>query len=193
MGRAFLYLVLTLVLVFGVGIVAAIAIVLLALMGSAGACGGDQRLVESSPALAAQFQGKWDGFNASLEAGQPARVVFDESEVTSRGTAFLEEKNAPISGLKVCLNAGEGEASGKVDLPFFGDMDVKVRGTVDLRGGTPKVDIRDIQVGGVPGFVADRVKGRIRSVINDQLDDLDIEHRYDLSIGEGAASIAGQP
>ena len=193
MIRAFLYMVLALVVVFGVSVIAAVVIALLALMGSVGACGGDTRLVEVSPSLATQFQDKWDAFNDSLEAGQPATVVFNESEVTSRGTTFLEEKDAPISGLKVCLNPGEGEATAKIDVPFFGDVDVMVRGTVDLSGSTPKVDIRDIQVGGVPDFIADRIKGQIRSVINDQLDDLDIEHRYDLQIGAGQASISGQP
>src|SRR3990172_9014430 len=109
MIRAFLYMVLALVVVFGVSVIAAVVIAFLALTGSVGACGGDQRLVQSDAALASQFQGKWDTFNDSLEAGQPATVVFNESEVTSRGTTFLEEKNAPISSLKVCLNPGEGE------------------------------------------------------------------------------------
>ncbi|GAG20511.1 unnamed protein product, partial [marine sediment metagenome] len=99
--------------VVGVVVVLTALTALAAFVGDPGECDSGDREVESSSALAQQFQAKLDDFEAELDAGQAASFTFDESEATSRGREFLEEENAPIEDLKVCFNPEGPSASGK--------------------------------------------------------------------------------
>jgi hypothetical protein len=178
-----------------VGVVTLVVVltVLAAFAGSPGGCDSGDREVQVSSALAQQFQDKLDAFDEQLDAGQAASFTFDESEATSRGQQFLEEKNAPIDGLKVCFNPEGPSASGKVSAVAGLDLDVKASGRVDLSGAHPRVDDLDIDVGKVPGFVTGGLEGLIKDVINDQLDHIDIEHRLTITFDEGTATLSGQP
>lgn len=191
--KPFAYLWALLVLVGAVAAAAAV-LLLLAVLGSVGECGGEGRLVVITAEHSSAFQGKWDMFDATLDGGNPATVSFNESEVTSRATAYLEEKDAPIKGLKVCIYPGEGEASGKIKTPFFGlEVSALVRGTVDLSGAQPKAEISEIKIGGAPGFVSGLIEGFVGGLIDDQLEDIDLEHRYSLDLADGTANVGGQP
>jgi hypothetical protein len=204
MGRLLLLAIAAIVVTSGLAVVAAVVLGLLIFIGGPGAvefCDDRAVLVDSSQADT--FQRKWDAFNDTLDGGEPASVVFDESEVSSRAVAFLEEKDAPLEDVLICLFKDEGEASGKVTIPgidgvpvlgaIFGDLNFRIAGTVDLSGDSPEVVISNIDVGSVPGPIADRFEGLIRGIANDQLDDLEIEHRYRLGIGDGVALIGGEP
>lgn len=193
MGALFLRMVLALVFVFGVSLIFAVVMVLLAFMGSAGVCGGSERLVSASPELAASFQRKWDAFNATLDGRQPATVSLTEGEVTSRGRQFLDESNAPVEDLKVCLNEGEGEGSARIDLPIVGDAEVRVRGTMTFVGIRPRVVIHEIDVGSIPGPIADLARAAVRAIINDQLNKLELKHRYSLEVHPEIATLRGEP
>ena len=179
--------------IVGVVVVLVVLVVLAAFVGSPGGCDSGDREVQISSALAQQLQAKLDRFDEQLDAGQPASFTFDESEATSRGHEFLEEKDAPIEDLKVCFNPEGPSASGKVSAALGLDLDVKVSGKVNLSGEHPRVDDIDIDAGRVPGFITGGLEGLIKDVINDQLDHIDIEHRLTITFTEGTATLSGQP
>ena len=185
---------LALLTLVSVAIAAAVALALLTLVGSVDECGGEGRLVVVSAELSSAFQSKWDNFNAILNGGSPGTVEFNESEVTSRAISYLEGRDAPIEDLKVCIYAGEGEASGKIDTPFFGrKVSVRAKGTLDLSGAQPEVEVTDIRVGGAPGFLSGLIEGFVGNLIDDQLEEIELEHRYSLDLTDGIATVGGQP
>jgi len=177
----------------GVVTLVVVLIALAAFVGSPGECDSGEREVVISSALAQQFQDKLDDLDEQLDAGQAISFTLDESEATSRGREFLDEKNAPIEDLKVCFNGERVSASGKLSAVLGLDVKVKVSGALDLSGEHPRLDDLDIDVGGVPGFVIGRIEGIIEDVINDQLDHIDVEHQLEITFGEGTATLSGQP
>jgi hypothetical protein len=178
-----------------VGLVVVLAVVLLvaAFAGSPGECDSGDREVASNPALAQQLQAKLDELNAQLDAGQAASITFDESEATSRGRQFLEDENAPIADLKICLNVDGPSASGNLEAVLGLDVTAKVSGDLLLDGEHPRVDNLDVDVGAVPGFAAGGFEGVVEDVINDQLEHISIEHQLTITFGEGTAVLSGQP
>jgi hypothetical protein len=179
--------------ILGVVVLLVVLIVLAAFVSSPGECDNGNREVEVSLALAQQLQDKLDQFDEQLDAGQAASFTFNESEATSRGREFLEDKNAPIEDLKVCFNPQGPSASGKVGAVLGMDLNVKVSGKMNLSGEHPRVDDLDIDVGRVPGFVTGGLEGIVEDVINDQLDHIDVEHKLTITFSEGTATLSGQP
>jgi hypothetical protein len=55
------------------------------------------------------------------------------------------------------------------------------------------VVIDDIKMGGLPGPMADFLKGRIDGIIEDQTEDLSLGHDYGISFADGSITISGQP
>ena len=178
------------------GLVVVLAVVLgvAAFAGSPGECDSHDRQVESNPALADQLQNKLDQMNTQLDAGQSASFTFNESEATSRGRRFLDDENAPIADLKICFNPEGPSASGNLDAVLGLDVTAKVSGDLYLDDAHPRVDNLDIKVGGIPGFVTGNFEGTVKSVINDQLDHINTDHRLTIEdFGEGTAVLSGQP
>ncbi len=174
--------------------VAAIAFFVLAITGSPGSCEEDGRPINPEPLQAASFQQDLDQLKATLDAGQAASVVLDDREVTARARLWSEEHDLPISDIVVCFSAEGGAASGKIDIPFLPvDVDVLIRGTVDLTGEHAEIAIEEIEVGGLPGPVADRVKAVVNSLIEDQTEELELAHLYGVAFEEGEMTISGQP
>lgn len=180
-------------LAIAVVIVLAVLLAVAAFAGSPGGCDSAGRKVESSAALADQLQAKLDQFEAQLDAGQAASFTFDESEATSRSRRFLEDVNAPIADLKICLNPDGPSASGGLDAVLGLDVTAKVSGDIFLDGEHPRLDNLEIEVGSVPGFVAGGFEDAVTDVINDQLEQISIEHQLTISFGEGTATLSGQP
>ena len=180
-------------LIIGVPL-AALGFFLLAVLGNPGSCEAEGRPIEYEPARAIAFRQKWDQLNGALNAGQLSTVVFDEHEVTARARLWMDEHDVPVTDLFVCFTTEGGAASGKVDIPFFpGDVDVLVRGTVDLRGERPEVIIEEIEMGGLPEPLVDLVKGPVESLIEDQTKEMELRHDYGVTFGEGEVTISGQP
>ena len=177
----------------GLVVILAVAVLAAAFAGSPGECDSGGRQVESNPALAQQLQAKLDQLNAQLDAGQAASITFDESEATSRGREFLEDENAPIADLKICLNSDGPSASGSLDAVLGLDVTAKVSGDIFLDGEHPTVDNLDIDVGAVPGFAAGGFDGAVEDVINDQLEHINLDHQLTITFGEGTATLSGQP
>lgn len=182
---------------FVIGVpLAAVGLFLLAVTGSPGSCEDEARPISDTPELAIAFQLKWNRFNDTLAAGQESTVVLSESELTSRARVWVEARDVPVSDLLICFSVDSGAASGKVDVPFFpGDVDVLIRGTVDLRGEHPDIEIDELEVGTLPGPLTGLVEGFIESLINDQEEELELalEHDYGITFGEGDITIGGQP
>jgi len=113
-----------LVTVIGLGGGLIILIGILIATGDPAAC-VDRRSTVSQSAVDA-LQLKWDTFKA---AGPGASVQFTEAEVTSRGVAYLDERDVPIKDLQVyfCPD-GKAEAKGKVNV-LGRDVSVLARGT----------------------------------------------------------------
>lgn len=173
---------------------AAVALFLLAIIGSPGSCETEGRPISYEPLRAVSFQQKWDQFNATLDAGQLSTVVLDESEATSRTRLWVEEHDVPVSDLFLCFSAEGGSVSGKVDVPFFpGDVDVLIRGTMDLTGEHPEAEIEEIEVGSLPGPLTDLVKGFVDDLIENQTEEIELAHDYGVTFGEGEVTISGQP
>ena len=173
---------------------AAIAFFVLAIVGSPGSCEEEGRPIAAEPAQAASFQQDLDQLKAALDAGQVASVVLDDREVTSRARLWSEEHDLPVSEIVVCFSAAGGAASGKIDIPFLPvDVDVLIRGTVDLTGEHVEIDIEEIEVGGLPGPVADRVKAVVNRLLEDQTEELELSHFYGVAFEEGEMTISGQP
>ena len=174
--------------------IAAVAFFFVAIAGSPGTCEDEERPITTSLQLAAAFQDKWDGLEASLIAGQPASETFTESEVTSRADLWLSEHDAPIDKILICFGDGTASASAEIDIPFVpGDIDVLARGTLTLTGPVAKADVQDLEVGGLPGPLTGLVENFINNVIEDQTEDLDLDHTYTLLFTEGAVTISGVP
>lgn len=173
--------------------IAAIAFFVLAVAGSPGSCEAEGQAVVFTPGQAGSFQEKWDQFDAAVAAGPGSTVVFSESEVTSRARFWIDEHDVPVSEFLVCINAEGPAASGKVDVPFFpGDIDVLIRGTLDLRGEHPKAVIEEFEIGGLPGPVAEMVEELVEKLIDDQTVQIDLKHDYHATFGEGEVTITGQ-
>jgi hypothetical protein len=181
------------IIVIGAPLVA-VVLFSMAILGSPGSCEDEERPISDTLESAVAFQLKWDRLGDVLDAGQVSTFVFSESEVTSRARLWVDEHDVPVSDLFICFSTEGGAASGQVDVPFFpGDVDVLIRGTVDLRGERPEVQIDEIEVGSLPGPLANLVKSFIDALIDDQEEELGLDHDYGLAFGEGEVTISGQP
>lgn len=174
---------------------AAVGLFFLAVSGGPGSCEDEARPISDALEPAIAFQLKWDRFNDTLDAGQESAIVLSESEVTARARLWVDEHDVPVSDLLICFRIEGGAASGEVDVPFFpGDVDVLIRGTVDLRGEHPNIEIDELEVGNLPGPLTGLVEGFIEALINDQEEELELpEHDYGITFGEGDITIGGQP
>lgn len=200
-------------LVIGFVVIAAIVSVVLTATGgpSTGECVPDKpdanntivkRGATRSSDLSKEWQTVWDSFSDSLDAGQAKSIAYSESQASSRADTYLREKDAPLQHVAICFHDGEGEAKANVnvpvlvDLPLIGDIfatNVGIRGTIDLSGPKPKITIRELDAGNLPGFVGDQLKGRIESIVNDRLDDLTVKHKYGVIFREAEVEIDGAP
>ncbi len=131
------------------------------------------RDVAVSGVWAVQARDKWDSFKDEAVLYE-AFLIFNESEVTSVGVEYLDGSNVPIEDLQVYFcQEGYAEATGR----FTGrgpSISVRARGTVDLSGPSPKVEVSSVRIGNLPDFLG---VGRFITRITEEarvLDDLDV-------------------
>ncbi len=181
------------IVVIGAPIVA-VGLFIVAVAGDPGTCEAETRPIVLSDSAAASYQTAWDGFQATLDSGQAAAVTFNETEVSSRAQQWLDERDSPITELRICFTDGGAGASAKLDVPFMpGDVDVLVRGTLILTGGQAEIDIDELEVGRLPGPLNDPLQSFVDDVIADQTIDLKLERDYQLAFSEGSVTVSGQP
>ncbi|HEY8171476.1 MAG TPA: hypothetical protein VIH21_00190 [Dehalococcoidia bacterium] len=166
--------------------------VLLTFKGTPGNCGGN-RPIENNPGLAFAYDDRWFDFNTTLTSGLPATLAVTESEATSRAQLFLDSASAPIDSVRLCFTDGGADINGTLDTPFGGDIAVRVGGTADLSGQHPKAEITSMRIGGLPAFVTRPFRGLVSGIIDDQLDDVELDHRLTVDLHEGEAVVRGEP
>jgi len=179
-------------LLFVVPLLLAGLFVLLAVEGSPGACGGGRNL-QIDPALAQTYEDRWLALNAQLTTGRPASFTVTDSEATSQARLFLAETDAPISGVRVCFVPGGSDVNGTISPPFGPDLSVRVRGSVDLNGRHPRASIDSVRIGALPSFVARPFLGLVSRLIDEQANQIELDHRISVQLTDGQAVISGQP
>ena len=167
----------------------------LAISGGPGDCepGGAEQIIVSDT-MSDAFQEKWDQFQGTLDAGSPATVTFNESEVTSRAVVWIRDEGGPdFDDGRICIHDGFGEATGT--LRGIGlDVEFKVTGSVELTGSRVIVRIDDVDMGNIPDPLLRPFEGEAEDPIEEGLDDFGIaEHTYTLTLTEGSVLIEGQP
>jgi hypothetical protein len=179
-------------LIFVLPVVIIAAGLLFVFAGSPAQCGGG-RDVQVSPALSQSYEQRWLAFNATLTRGQPATLAVSDSEATSRTRDFLAASEAPVKDLRICFVDNAADVNGTITTPFGPDVTVRVKGNADLSGAHPRARIDSIQIGGLPSFVARPFRGLITRIIDDQTDQIALDHRLSVDLTEGQAQITGQP
>ena len=172
---------------------AAFGIFVVAVAGDPGSCENEDRPIAINDWAAASFQLKWDDLVTALDFGQLSTVDFSESEATSRARLWAEEHDVPVSRLFICFREDGGAISGTVDVPVLPDVDVLVEGTFILDGDHPQSSIDKIEVGGLPSPLTNLVETFINDLIDDQTDEIDLSHSYNITFREGEVTISGVP
>ena len=172
-------------LALGAGIVGAILI----FTGSPSPC--TDRQLEPSSAASQQLRAEWKQFSERAAQGR-AQITLTEVGVTSRAVEYIDEKNVPLDNVQVhfCKD-GLGEAPGTIKTPGP-DIHVLLRGTLDLSGDKPRVDVRTIKAGNFPGFGTTWIINNIIKRGNAEILDMD-EHLVSLEIQDGSATLAAGP
>ena len=188
--------------VLGLATVVGVLVVLVFVGGpSAEAVCGD-RVLQAAPSNDRAFDPRWASLDDFLDTGVPDTLDLEEDVVTARARAFLgvEHDIDEIQGLVICFfgpeesgGLGEAEVRGSVAIPVLPDVNAKIRGRMDLRGEHPILEITDIDVGSLPGFVTSGVESGIEDAINEALEDVNLRHRYSLEFRDGFARVNGQP
>ena len=134
---------------------------------------------------------------AQIQAGavpENGQVTLTESEVSSRLVEILERKDAPVEDVRVHLcPEGYAEVTGKVKRLGM-EVDVLVRGDVEVSGSVLTVNVMDTEIGGLPGGLsggwADRVVEEV--IRNNGLYVIDIGVNLEsVEIGDGYVTITG--
>jgi len=163
--------------------------VVLAFTGGPAPCTPGGGPITVSAANAGTFDTKWDAFNASLDGGSAGSVNFNESEISS----FVDrEVGDPFSDPRVCIHDGYGEGTATFEVLGF-DAKIKVKGNMDLTGDHPVAKIDNIEVGNVPDFLVDVVKGLVEDAIDEETGKVDLDHPMTPTLTEGDAKLDGTP
>ena len=168
----------------------------LAFSNGPGVCKPGGGPIAVNAANADSFDQKWDDLDATLDGGSPSSITLNESEISSRADRyFTEEQALDFRDVRVCIHDGYGEATGTLDAILGLEVEIKLRGTMDLTGDTPKTEIDDIEFGKVPGWlvdIADAIFG-VEGDIDEALKDIELKHTYTPTLTEGRAKIDGVP
>ncbi len=149
------------------------------------------REIPVSAAAAQAVDDKWDVFSEQSAAG-PASVTYTETEVTSRGVRYLDENDVPMDDLQVYLCPdGYGEAKGKMSLAGM-DANVLLRGTLDLTGEQPRLDIQSVRAGNLPSAIATTLVNQVLDRGGVKTIDID-EHLTSITIVDGQVTLTGGP
>ena len=149
------------------------------------------REIPVSPGAAQALDDKWDVFSDQIAAG-PGFVTYTETEVTSRGVRYLDDNDVPLDNLQVYLcPQGYGEATGTMSVAGI-DANVLIRGTLDLSGDQPQLDIESVEAGNLPGAVATRLVNQILDRGGVKTIDVD-ENLTSIDIGDGEVTLGGGP
>lgn len=175
----------------GIGVGASLVGAALIFSGNPSSC--VDRQIEPSTAASQALRAQWKTFERDAASGK-AVMNFDEVGVTSRGVEYVEEKDLPLKDLQVhfCPD-GLGEARATINAPGP-DIHVLLRGTLDLSGNKPRIDVREIKAGNLPGLFggAEWIVNNVVKKSNADILDID-PHLISLQIGDGSATLTAGP
>ncbi len=186
--------VVTAVVILIVGGVAAIVVAtvvsgVLVLSGTPTPC--VDREIPVSAAASQAFDDKWDAFHDQIKVA-PSAVTFSETEVTSRGVDYLDDAGVPVDDVQIYLcPQGYGEMTGTMSLAGL-DADVLIRGTVDVSGDDPSVDIDKIEAGNLPSFIATNLVNAVLDQGGVKTFETD-DNLTSIVITDGSVTVAGAP
>lgn len=163
--------------------------VFLIVTGSPGTC-TDREIDPISSAVAAQLDARWDVFSQTSET-QQASIQVSEAEATSRGRQYVDDEDVPVDDLRIYFcGDGKGQIAGKVAAIGI-DVDFVVTGHLDVGGPKPVVQLDSVDIGNMPGFVADKV---LDILLNDDARTLELDENLRGSeISDGLIVISGGP
>jgi hypothetical protein len=179
-------------LIIGVPLMLIALALLLVFRGHPGEC-GDGRVIDSNPGLAFAYDQRWIDFNTTLTSGLPATLDVTESEATSRAELFLDTASAPVDDVRVCFVEEGADVNGTLSTPFGWDVDVRLKGNVDLSGRHPEAELDSVRIGALPAFVTHPFRGLVSRIVDDQMDRIEMDHRLSVELQEGRAIVSGQP
>lgn len=168
----------------------------LAFSNGPGQCTPGGGPITVSAANAEKFDQKWDDLDAVLDGGSPSSVTFNESELSSRADEYFREEQAlDFRDIRVCIHDGYGEVTGALDAILGLQVEIKLKGTMDLTGDAPKTEIDDIEFGRVPGWFVDTTDAIFGAEddIDEALEDIELKHTYTPTLTEGQVRIDGVP
>ena len=179
-------------LLTGLATVAIVALVLLAVLGGGEvkscrvAGGGETTLVTRTDERAAAFQSKWDAFQAALHLGGSPAVSFSNDEVSSRASSFLRDRTDAVKDLAICFEPGKAE--GSVTFKGLGaSISTRFAGDINFSGEHPKVHITSLKAGALPSVGP--LREALTGLIDEQLADLQLDYRYQVSFDYDRATI----
>jgi hypothetical protein len=188
-GGGIIRTIVTLILA-GIGVLIGATLVgaVLAFTGSPAACA--DRVITPSAAASNELRTAWRQYGQQAASGN-AQVTFTEVQVTSRGVEYIDQKDVPVDGLQVYF-CGEGyaEASGEVSILGLKSK-VVVRGTLDLTGDQPRIQIDEVNAGNLPSAVAKPVIDAILDTGNFRTLDID-EPIGRLTYTEGSVTVSAR-
>jgi hypothetical protein len=177
------------VVLIGAGIGASVIGGILVFTGDPKPC--VDREIPVSAAAGQAVDDKWDVFSDQIAAG-PGSVTYTEMEVTSRGVQYLDDHDVPLDDLQVYLcPEGYGEATGTMSVAGV-DANVLIRGTLDLSGDQPRLDIQSIKAGNLPGAIATTLVNQILDRAGVKTIDVD-ENLTSIAIVDGEVTLGGGP
>jgi hypothetical protein len=169
---------------------------ILAFSNGPGQCTPGGGPITVNAANAEKFDQKWDDLDAVLDSGSPSSITLNESEISSRADRyFTEEQDLDFRDVRVCIHDGYGEASGTLDAILGLQVEIKLKGTMDLTGDAPKLEIDDLEFGKVPGWLVDTADAiySAENDIDEALEDIELKHTYTPTLTEGQVQIDGVP
>ena len=173
---------------FGAVVLVALS-VFLVVTGSPDTC-SDREITPISEAVAAQLDDRWDQFSADIAAAASS-IDVTESEATSRARQYIEDEDVPVDDLRVYFcDDGTGQLAGQIEALGI-DIDFVVTGHLEISGDQPVAELDSIDIGNMPGFVADTVFGIL---LNDDARTLELdENLLGSEISDGLIRINGGP
>jgi hypothetical protein len=175
----------------GLGIGASVVGAALIFTGNPSPC--VNRPITPSTAASQALRDQWNAFEQQALSGS-ATITFDETGVTSRGVEYIKEKDLPLKDLQVnfCPD-GLGEARGTIDSPGR-PIHVLLRGTLDLSGPQPRIDVTTIKAGNLPSIFGGTDWIITNIIKKSNADILDVKpHLTKLVITDGSATLTGGP
>ncbi len=156
-----------------VGLVVIVAVVAWIMVSLPSGIGSQVEEVESSPALAASFDSKWDDFSASVAASAPGTALtltITQEELNSKINEELKTlalpDNLTVSSVNANLSEGEMRIAAKIKYSVLSGT-AGLAAEIVIENGTPKVLVTDVDMGKLP--IPSALKDQLRKLVPEDI------------------------